>query len=150
MVAILEVNHPQPLPVLEGTRSALPKLFAIGSSVWDRRICLFLILSRKERSVWYHGQIPCIRYYCLIVRIIGIKIRNSPSMIEGSLFFVQLIRGMTTIYMEKKNSHATETTFIKFCIYTLPVFKKLARNETCKNEIKFILISWKTKRKIEH
>lgn len=71
-------------------------------------------------------------------------------MMEGSLFFVQLIRGMTTIYMETKNSHATETTFIKFCIYILPVFKKLARNETCKNEIKFILISWKTKRKIEH
>ncbi|MBG9832034.1 hypothetical protein ABE50_30340 [Bacillus wiedmannii] len=71
-------------------------------------------------------------------------------MMEGSLFFVQLIRGMTTIYMETKNSHATETTFIKFCIYTFPVFKKLAQNETCKNVIKFILISWKTKIKIEH
>ncbi len=61
-------------------------------------------------------------------------------MMEGSLFFVQLIRGMTTIYMETKNSHATETTFMKFCTCTLPAFKKLARNETCKNGIKFILI----------
>lgn len=65
-------------------------------------------------------------------------------MMEGSLFFVRLIRGMTTIYME------TETTFMKFYIYTLPAFKKLAQNEMCKNGIKFILISCKTKIKIEH
>lgn len=159
MVAILEVNQLTPTPsslgrdslgACQANRLGSPfNLFAMGSSVWDRRICPFLILPRKERSVRYHGQIPCVRYYCLIVRIIGFKIRNSPSMMEGSLFFVRLIRGMTTIYMETKNSHATETTFMEFCIYTLPTFKKLARNETCKNVIKFILISWKTKIKIE-
>lgn len=153
MVAILEVNQLTPNPsslgrdslgACQAIRLGNPfNLFAIGSSVWDRRICPFLILPRKEHSVRYHGQIPCVRNYCLIVRIIGFKIRNSPSMMEGSLFFVRLIRGMTTIYME------TETIFMKFCIYTLPAFKKLAENETCKNGIKFILISCKTKMKIE-
>lgn len=60
------------------------------------------------------------------------------------MFFVRLIRGMTTIYIGTgKNSHAIGTTFMKFYIYTLPAFKKLARNELRKNEIKFILISHK-------
>lgn len=100
MVAILEVKQPSPLPVLEGTRSAFA--WQTGSSVWDRRICSFFILPHKERSVQYHGQLPCVRYYCLIVRTTGFKIRNSPSMMEDSLFFVRLIWGMTTIYMETK------------------------------------------------
>lgn len=34
---------------------------------------------------------------------------------------------------------------MKLYIYILPAFKKLARNKTCKNGIKFILISWKIK-----
>lgn len=111
MVAILEVSQPSPTPsslgrdslgACQANRLGSPfNLFAIGSSVWDRRICPFLILPRKKRSVRYHGQIPCVRYYCLIVRIMGFKIRNSPSMMEGSLFFVRLIRRMTTINLHE-------------------------------------------------
>ncbi|MGH1232361.1 hypothetical protein ACQVT0_26805 [Bacillus toyonensis] len=63
-MVILEVNQPSPLPRLEGTRSAFAR--QTGSNVWDRRICSFLIPPHKERSVRYHGQMPCVRYYCSI------------------------------------------------------------------------------------